>query len=183
MPDGKVGHAELRIGDSPIMLGSPCEESAFGSPRGGHTSVGIHLYVDDVDRQYKQAIDAGGSAISEPKDQFYGDRSGTLKDPFGHVWFLATHKEDLTEAQVRQRAEEMFKQGGDSAANTSQIVGAGLCGSGLARECGVSDTDILTDPSHSPASQLPQLIFVDPQPCYTLHEHPLHAFTLAPNAV
>lgn len=85
MPDGKVGHAELRIGDSPIMLGSPCEESAFGSPRGGHTSVGIHLYVDDVDRQYKQAIDAGGSAISEPKDQFYGDRSGTLKDPFGHV--------------------------------------------------------------------------------------------------
>ena len=111
MPDGKVGHAELRIGNSPIMLGSPCDESAFGSPRDGHTSVGIHLYVDDVDKQYKQAIAAGGSVISEPKDQFYGDRSGTLKDPFGHVWFLATHTEDLSEAQIRQRAMEMFQQG------------------------------------------------------------------------
>ncbi|MBO0496947.1 VOC family protein [Pseudomonas sp. Marseille-Q1929] len=111
MPDGSVGHAELRIGDSPIMLGSPCDESAFGSPRDGKTSVGIHLYVPDVDKQYKQAIDAGGTVISEPKDQFYGDRSGTLKDPFGHVWFLATHKEDLTEAQIRQRAMEMFQQG------------------------------------------------------------------------
>lgn len=111
MPDGKVGHAELRIGDSPIMLGSPCDESAFGSPRDGHTSVGLHVYVADVDKQYKQAIAAGGTVISEPKDQFYGDRSGTLKDPFGHVWFLATHKEDLTEAQIRQRAMEMFQQG------------------------------------------------------------------------
>jgi len=110
MPDGRVGHAELRIGDSPIMLGSPCDESAFGSPRDGHTSVGLHVYVNDVDAQYKQAIAAGGTPISEPKDQFYGDRSGTLKDPFGHVWFLATHKEDLTEAQIRQRAMEMFKQ-------------------------------------------------------------------------
>ncbi|TFY84220.1 VOC family protein [Pseudomonas kairouanensis] len=111
MPDGNVGHAELRIGGSPIMLGSPCTQSPFGSPRDGHTSVGIHLYVDDVDAQYKQAIAAGGIVISEPQDQFYGDRSGTLKDPFGHVWFLATHKEDLTEDQIRQRAEEMFKQG------------------------------------------------------------------------
>ena len=111
MPDGKVGHAELRIGGSPIMLGSPCDESAFGSPRDGHTSVGIHPYVNDVDKQYKQAITAGGTVISEPKDQFYGDRCGTLKDPFGHVWFVATHKEDLTEAQIRQRAMEMFQQG------------------------------------------------------------------------
>lgn len=111
MPDGKVGHAELRIGNSPLMLGSPCDESPFGSPRDGHTSVGIHLYVNDVDAQYKQAIAAGAIAISAPKDQFYGDRSGTLKDPFGHVWFLATHKEDLTEAQIRQRAEAMFNQG------------------------------------------------------------------------
>ncbi|MBM9489328.1 VOC family protein [Pseudomonas sp. R11F] len=111
MPDGRVGHAELRIGDSPIMLGSPCDESPFGSPRDGHTSVGLHLYVADVDAQYQQAIAAGGIAVSDPKDQFYGDRTGTLRDPFGHVWFLATHKEDLTEAQIRQRAIEMFKQG------------------------------------------------------------------------
>jgi PhnB protein len=111
MPDGTVGHAELRIGDSAIMLASPCGEMAFGSPRDGHTSVGLHLYVSDVDAQYKQALAAGGISISEPKDQFYGDRSGTLRDPFGHVWFLATRKEDLSEAQIRQRAEAMFKQG------------------------------------------------------------------------
>ncbi|RMT99228.1 hypothetical protein ALP39_00349 [Pseudomonas marginalis pv. marginalis] len=111
MPDGKVGHAELHIDGSPIMLGSPCGESAFGSPTDGHTSVGLHLYVSDVDARYKQAIAAGATVISEPQDQFYGDRSGTLKDPFGNVWFVATHKEDLTESQIRQRAMEMFKQG------------------------------------------------------------------------
>lgn len=111
MPDGKIGHAELRIGDSAIMLASPCGEMAFGSPGKEHTSVALHLYVNDVDAQYKQAVAAGGVVISEPKDQFYGDRSGTLKDPFGHVWFLASRKEDLTVEQVRQRAEEMFKQG------------------------------------------------------------------------
>ena len=108
MPDGKVGHAELRIGDSPIMLASPCDEMAFGSPGAHPTSVGLHLYVKDVDAQYKQAIAAGGTAISEPKDQFYGDRSGTLRDPFGHVWFLATHIEELTEEQIHKRAKELF---------------------------------------------------------------------------
>ncbi|MDF3239326.1 VOC family protein [Pseudomonas veronii] len=110
MPDGKVGHAELRIGDSAIMLASPCGEMAFGSPRDGHTSVGLHLYVDDVDAQYRQAVAVGGLSISEPKDQFYGDRSATLRDPFGHVWFLASRKENLNEAQIRQRAEALFKQ-------------------------------------------------------------------------
>lgn len=109
MPDGKVGHAELRIGDSAIMMASPCEEMAFGSPGSEPTSVGLHLYVEDVDAAYKQAVSAGATALSPPKDQFYGDRSGTLKDPFGHVWFMATHKEDLTEAQIRQRAEDLFK--------------------------------------------------------------------------
>ena len=108
MPDGKVGHAELRIGDSPIMLASPCAEMPLGTPGEHPASVGLHLYVADVDAQYKQAIAAGGTAISEPKDQFYGDRSGTVKDPFGHVWFLATHKEELTEDQIRQRAKELF---------------------------------------------------------------------------
>ena len=110
MPDGKVGHAELRIGDSPIMLGSPCPEMALRNPD-EHTSVGLHLYVSDVDAQYQQAIDAGALSVSEPKDQFYGDRSASVKDPFGHLWFLATRKEDLTEAQIRERATEMFKQG------------------------------------------------------------------------
>lgn len=78
---------------------------------GEHTSVGLHLYVEDVDAQYQRALDAGATSLSEPKDQFYGDRSASVTDPFGHLWFLATREKDLTEERIRQRAEEMFKQG------------------------------------------------------------------------
>ena len=110
MPDGRVGHAELRIGDSSLMLGTPCDQMALRYPD-EHTSIGLHLYVEDVDAQFQRAVDAGATVVSEPKDQFYGDRSASVKDPFGHLWFLATHKEDLTEEQIRQRAMELFKQG------------------------------------------------------------------------
>ncbi|AZF36606.1 Glyoxalase family protein [Pseudomonas sp. R1-43-08] len=110
MPDGRVGHAELRIGGAAIMLGTPCEQMALRNPD-EHPSVGLHLYVSDVDAQFKQAVAAGATVVSEPSDQFYGDRSASVKDPFGHLWFLATRKEDLTEEQVRQRAVEMFGQG------------------------------------------------------------------------
>ena len=110
MPDGRVGHAELRIGDSSLMLGTPCDQMALRNPD-EHTSIGLHLYVEDVDAQFQRAVDAGATVVSEPKDQFYGDRSASVKDPFGHLWFLATHKEDLTEEQIRQRAMELFKQG------------------------------------------------------------------------
>ncbi|AKA23452.1 VOC family protein [Pseudomonas chlororaphis] len=109
MPDGSVGHAELRIGNCPIMLGSPCDQGPLSNPDKS-PSVGLHLYVEDVDRQFAQAVAAGAQVVSEVKDQFYGDRSGTLKDPFGHLWFIATHKEDLSEEQIRQRAMEMFQQ-------------------------------------------------------------------------
>jgi PhnB protein len=108
-PDGRVGHAELQIGDSRLMLSEPCEQGGFTSPeRGQKTSFGMHLYVTDVDTQFKRAIDAGGTVVEDVKDQFYGDRSGSLKDPFGHLWFVATHKEDLTPEQIRERAMEMF---------------------------------------------------------------------------
>ena len=110
MPDGRVGHAELRIGDSSLMLGTPCDQMALRNPD-ERTSIGLHLYVEDVDAQFQRAVDAGATVVSEPKDQFYGDRSASVKDPFGHLWFLATHKEDLTEEQIRQRAMELFKQG------------------------------------------------------------------------
>lgn len=110
MPDGRVGHAELRIGDSSLMLGTPCDQMALRNPD-EHTSIGLHLYVEDVDAQFQRAVDAGATVVSEPKDQFYGDRSASVKDPFGHLWFLATQKEDLTEEQIRQRAMELFKQG------------------------------------------------------------------------
>ncbi|WP_085577908.1 MULTISPECIES: VOC family protein [unclassified Pseudomonas] len=110
MPDGNIGHAELRIGDSAIMLGTPCEEGPFSSPE-QFVSVGLHLYVTDVDKSFRRAIDAGATSVEDVKDQFYGDRSGSLRDPYGHLWFLASRKEDLTEEQIRQRAIERFKQG------------------------------------------------------------------------
>ena len=108
MPDGTVGHAELRIGGFPIMLGTPCDQGPLRNPDAS-PSVGLHLYVADVDKSYLQAINAGGTVVSEVKDQFYGDRSGTLKDPYGHLWFLATHKEELTQAQIEARAKDMLK--------------------------------------------------------------------------
>jgi len=110
-PDGKVGHAEIQIGDSRVMLSDPCDQGGFTSADpNGKTSFGMHLYVPDVDAQFKRAIDAGGTVVNEVKDQFYGDRSGTLRDPFGHLWFVATHKEDLTPEEIGKRAEAAFKQ-------------------------------------------------------------------------
>jgi PhnB protein len=108
-PDGKVGHAELRIGDSSLMLADPCGESALKSSQSSNgPSIGLHLYVEDVDERYAQAIAAGATVVSEVKDQFYGDRSGTLRDPFGNLWFVSTHKEDLSPEEIRQRAAAMF---------------------------------------------------------------------------
>jgi len=108
-PSGEIGHAELMIGDSRIMMSDPCEESPIPSPQAlGGSSVGLHLYVDDVDATFEQAVKAGATAVKPVEDQFYGDRMGTLKDPFGHIWFLATHKEDLTPEEINKRAEALF---------------------------------------------------------------------------
>ncbi len=110
-PDGSIGHAEIRLGDSVIMLADSCADAAFRSPQElNGSTIGLHLYVDDVDALFAQAVKAGASVVSPVQDQFYGDRNGTLKDPFGHVWFLATHKEELTPEEINQRAEAMFKQ-------------------------------------------------------------------------
>lgn len=111
-PNGQIGHAEIKVGNSIIMLADPCEEGAFRHPRSlGGSSVGLHVYVDDVDAQFAQAVSAGAKAVKPVQDQFYGDRTGTLEDPFGHIWFLATHKEDLTPEEINRRAEALFKQG------------------------------------------------------------------------
>ncbi len=110
MPDGSVGHAELRIGGSAIMLGTPCDETPMESPDAHKTSVGLHLYVEDVDSVFARAIAAGASEASPIKDQFYGDRSGSLRDPFGHIWFIATRKEDLSVEEIHQRAAQLFQQ-------------------------------------------------------------------------
>ncbi len=109
-PNGQIGHAEIKVGDSTLMLADSCEE---GPPRNPHSlggsSVGLHVYVEDVDGQFAQAVSAGAKIVKPLQDQFYGDRSGTLEDPFGHLWFLATHKEDLTPEEINRRAEALFK--------------------------------------------------------------------------
>lgn len=104
-PDGKIGHAELKIGDSPIMLADEYPGMGYVSPQTlGGTPVSILLYVEDVDKIFNQAVAAGGLQQLPLKDQFYGDRSGTLKDPFGHVWTIATHKEDVSPEEMDKRA-------------------------------------------------------------------------------
>jgi PhnB protein len=102
--EGKVGHAEIKIGDSPIMVADESPEMGYKSPTTlGGTPVSIMIYVDDVDTTFKQAIAAGGEQQKPVQDQFYGDRSGTLKDPFGHVWHVATHTEDVSPQEMEKR--------------------------------------------------------------------------------
>ena len=113
-PGGKIGHAEIQIGNSRIMMVDDFGgESLFRTPQSGSGSpVGLRLYVKDVDTMFTQAVNAGAKVIKPVQDQFYGDRTGVLEDPFGHIWFLATHKEDLSLDEIKQRAAAMFKQGG-----------------------------------------------------------------------
>jgi PhnB protein len=104
-PGGKVGHAEIKIGDSPIMLSDEAPEMDARSPQAfGGTPVSIVLYVEDVDATFKQAVAAGARVQRPVEDKFYGDRSGSVTDPFGHVWHLSTHKEDLTPEELKRRA-------------------------------------------------------------------------------
>ena len=109
-PDGKIGHAEIRIGDSQIMLADEVPGMGYVSPQTlGGSPVSLMLYVPDVDQLFQQAIAAGGTAQRPVQDQFYGDRSGTLKDPFGHVWTISTHIEDIPPDEMRRRAEAFMK--------------------------------------------------------------------------
>jgi len=110
-PDGKLGHAEIRIGDSRIMLSDEYPGMDFLSPQSrGGTTVHIHLYVKDVDAMAERAVAAGAKLVRPVQDQFYGDRTGSLADPFGHVWHVATHKEDLSMAELKRRAGQAAKQ-------------------------------------------------------------------------
>src|SRR5260370_17786017 len=104
-PGGKIGHAEIKIGDSPIMLADEFAEIGYKSPQTLRGSpVSIMIYVEDVDTVFARAITAGGKEQRPVKDQFYGDRMGTLEDPFGHVWHVATHKEDVPAEEMERRA-------------------------------------------------------------------------------
>jgi PhnB protein len=103
MPDGTIGHAEVRIGDSLIMISEAQEEEY--KPM----AAGIHLYVEDCDATYKRALKAGAMSIREPEDQFYGDRSAGVKDQSGNKWWIATRKEDLSKEEIIKRMDDALK--------------------------------------------------------------------------
>jgi PhnB protein len=102
-PDGSVMYASVKIGDSRIMLSDANEQMPANQ-------TSIYLYVNDVDATYKRAIAAGGTSTMEVKDQFYGDRAGSLRDPFGNRWSIATHKEDVPTAEIEKRFQAFLKQ-------------------------------------------------------------------------
>jgi len=117
-PGGSIIHAEVKIGDSPIMLaGEYPDMDCHGPAKYGGSPVSLMIYVDDVDAQFSQAIAAGATELRPVKDQFYGDRSGTLKDPSGHTWTLATHKEDLSPEEIGERMAGMGSGCGDEGAS------------------------------------------------------------------
>lgn len=116
-PNGKIGHAEIAIGEAHIMLADEYPELEVLSPQSiGGSPVTIHLVVDDVDAIVSRAVAAGARIVRPVADQFYGDRTGRIQDPFGHVWSIATHVGDVPEDEVRRRAAEMMQTPDESAA-------------------------------------------------------------------
>ena len=104
-PGGKVGHAEIKIGNSVVMLADEFPEMEVRSPQSlGGSPVGLLLYVEDVDAAVSRAVAAGAKVLRPVEDKFYGDRSGSVTDPFGHVWHIATHKEDVSLEEMERRA-------------------------------------------------------------------------------
>jgi PhnB protein len=106
-PEGKIGHAELEIGDSIVMLSDPFPQMTTRTPKElGGTSASVFMYVEDVDAVVKQAVDAGATITMEIADQFWGDRYGSVTDPFGHLWSIATHVEDVSPEEMAERSRE-----------------------------------------------------------------------------
>jgi PhnB protein len=107
-PNGKIGHAEIKVGDSRIMLGDEMPGSSARSPKSlGGTTSGIFLYVEDAHAVFNQAVSAGAKVEAPLSDMFWGDRFGSVTDPFGHSWSVATHKEDVAPAEMAKRMKEM----------------------------------------------------------------------------
>ena len=106
-PDGKIGHAEVEIGDSLVMLSDPFPQATTRPPAElGGTSASVFLYVEDVDAVVRRAVDAGATVTMDVADQFWGDRFGSIRDPFGHIWSIATHVEDVSPEEMAERAKQ-----------------------------------------------------------------------------
>jgi PhnB protein len=111
--DGKIAHAQLRIGDTPLMLSDPMEQSSVRPPKEVDTSTAsIFMYVEDVDATVQKAVEAGATVSMEVQDAFWGDRWGTITDPFGHLWSVATHVEDVPEEEMAERAKNAMAEMG-----------------------------------------------------------------------
>lgn len=111
-PDGKIGHAEIKIGDSPIMLADEYSEMGYKGPQSlGGSAVSLLIYVEDVDAVFSQAVATGATVKEALQDKFYGDRMGTVVDPFGHIWHLGTHKEDISPEEMARRAKAAHGSG------------------------------------------------------------------------
>ncbi len=112
-PAGKLGHVEIKVGDSKVMLADESEQMNFLGPKArGGTPVHIHLYVKDVDATVAKAVELGAKMMREVQDMFYGDRTGSIEDPFGHFWHVATHIRDVSMAEMKRAAAEMAKAAG-----------------------------------------------------------------------
>jgi PhnB protein len=109
LPGGGVAHAEITIDGSRIMIGGPCPQSGTGAANPDHVSMSLMVYVPDVDARFQQALAAGAREKAAVDNKFYGDRSGSLIDPFGHVWHFATHIEDVSHEECKRRMDEMLK--------------------------------------------------------------------------
>jgi PhnB protein len=107
MPDGSIGHAEIDIGDSVMMLGGAWPQLGFAPPESAAVSVMLHLYVEDADAVFARAVAAGAVEVSPVETKFYGDRSGSLRDPFGHRWTISTHVEEVSVEEAQRRIAAM----------------------------------------------------------------------------
>ncbi len=118
-PNGKIGHAELKFGDSMVMLADEMPGMSTRSPQSlGGSTGGIFLYVENVDSAFQQATSAGAEVVMPPADMFWGDRYGQLRDPFGHLWSMATHKEDVAPEEMKKRMEAAMSKGHTSQAQS-----------------------------------------------------------------
>ena len=105
-PDGKIGHAEIKVGDAPIMIADEYPDMGYQGPQSlGGSPVSLMIYVEDVDTVFNRAVESGGTVKEALQDKFYGDRMGTVVDPFGHIWHVATHKEDVSTEEMERRAK------------------------------------------------------------------------------